>query len=128
MKTEINVTPIGKPRMTRQDTWKKRKCVVKYWDFKDDIKKEASKHNIDISDFLVCDFYIPMPKSWSKKKKTLMKGKPHKQKPDVDNICKAVMDALLPEDSHIYKIDCEKYWSDTGKIVFYDNRSRRNGL
>jgi Holliday junction resolvase RusA-like endonuclease len=128
MKLEINIDPMGKPRMTQRDKWQPRKVTTKYWKFKDDINILSKEKNIDISDFLICDFYLPMPKSWSKKKKDLMNGKPHKQKPDVDNICKAVMDALLPEDSHIYKIDCEKYWGREGKIVFYTDRSRTNGL
>ena len=61
-------------------------------------------------------FYLPMPKSWSKKKKALMLGQGHQQKPDVDNLLKAVMDATLKEDSHIYDIHSQKFWSDQGSI------------
>jgi len=39
MKT-FNVTPIGKPRMTQSDRWKKRDCVVRYFNFKDEIRRQ----------------------------------------------------------------------------------------
>lgn len=122
----IGVTPIGKPRMTRKDKWSKRPETTKYWAFKDALVLQCKKNKVQLNDILIADFHIPMPKSWSKKKKTLMNHKPHQQKPDVDNICKGVMDALLKEDSHIYKIDCEKYWAEEGSIVFYTgcNRSK----
>jgi Holliday junction resolvase RusA-like endonuclease len=58
-----------------------------------------------------------MPHSWSKKKKDLMLGKPHKQRPDIDNLAKAFMDALLPEDSHVFSLTAEKYWSNEPSIV-----------
>jgi len=62
-----------------------------------------------------------MPKSWSKKKKAEMLGQPHQQKPDIDNLLKALMDAVLPEDSHIYDIRATKYWGNVGGIdIFYD--------
>jgi len=111
----IYIKPIAKPRMTRQDRWKKRKCVVDYWAFKDELRK----HNIKLSDKLEVEFHLKMPDSWSKKKKAQMLGKPHKQRPDVDNMCKAIMDCLLKEDSHIYHINASKYWSEEDYIVFY---------
>lgn len=61
-------------------------------------------------------FYLPMPKSWSKKKKESMIGKGHQQKPDVDNLLKAVMDAVLKEDCRIYDIHSKKFWAEKGGI------------
>lgn len=60
-------------------------------------------------------FSIPMPKSWSDKKKREMRYMPHKQTPDVDNLIKGLMDTL-PEDSHIWNIHIEKVWDITGSI------------
>ena len=34
-------------------------------------------------------FEMPMPKSWSKKKRAAMDGKPHQSVPDADNLVKA---------------------------------------
>jgi len=59
-----------------------------------------------------------MPKSWSKKKKAEMINKPHKQKPDIDNLLKGLMDALLEEDSHVHTVFARKIWAEEGSIVF----------
>jgi Holliday junction resolvase RusA-like endonuclease len=61
-------------------------------------------------------FYIPMPKSWSKVNKSIMIGAGHKKRPDVDNLLKALMDAVLPEDSHIHDIAIKKVWAINGAI------------
>jgi Holliday junction resolvase RusA-like endonuclease len=39
-------------------------------------------------------FWLPMPASWSKRKQAANLHQPHAQKPDVDNLTKAVMDAM----------------------------------
>ena len=46
-------------------------------------------------------FFIPVPKSWSKKKKKLYHGTLHQSKPDLDNLLKAATDSLLSEDKVI---------------------------
>jgi Holliday junction resolvase RusA-like endonuclease len=46
-------------------------------------------------------FFIPVPKSWSKKKKKLHHGTLHQSKPDLDNLLKAMTDSLLSEDKII---------------------------
>lgn len=61
-------------------------------------------------------FHIPMPKSWSAKKRKTMRGMPHQQRPDIDNILKGLMDAVLPEDSHVHGVVAYKTWADTGAI------------
>jgi Holliday junction resolvase RusA-like endonuclease len=61
-------------------------------------------------------FGIPMPKSWSRKKKFRYAGTPHQQKPDIDNLLKALLDALYSDDSHIWTIRIEKTWATTGFI------------
>lgn len=61
-------------------------------------------------------FRLPMPPSWSKKKAVEMAGKPHKQKPDVDNMLKGFFDALCEDDSYIYDIRASKFWDWKGSI------------
>ena len=58
-------------------------------------------------------FFIPVPKSWSKKKKKLYHGTLHQSKPDLDNLMKAMIDSLLSEDKIIahYGELC-KVWVD----------------
>lgn len=113
----LSVTPIPKPRMTQSDRWKKRGCVLRYYDFKDRLKEEWGGNPLPETFWIVC--YLPMPKSWSKKKKAEMQGTPHKQKPDADNLTKAFKDALYPEDSYVWDERCTKLWADEGRIEVY---------
>lgn len=63
-------------------------------------------------------FILPMPKSWSRKKKSIMDGQGCTSKPDVDNLLKALLDALFLDDAHIWKISrLEKVWGYQGKII-----------
>lgn len=55
---------------------------------------------------------IEMAQSWPKKKKESAIGKPHTQKPDIDNIEKTILDALQ---GHAYKDDCQVYQIHTIK-------------
>ncbi len=109
---QANVIPMGKPRMTQRDRWAKRKCVLKYYEFKDKIREEILKSLPEEVDNLSWIAFIPMPKSWTKKKKAAHAGQPHLQKPDRDNIDKAIMDSLFKEDSGIYRGTIEKRWED----------------
>ena len=106
----INVAPCSKPRMTRADKWKKRQCVTKFFAFRDAIK-QSSIHNIALESFDI-EFHIPMPKSWSKKKKELHNGTPHKQRPDLDNYIKAWCDSVFEEDSVVWRFKASKRWTD----------------
>lgn len=60
---------------------------------------------------------MPMPKSWSEKKRLELDGKPHQQKPDIDNLQKSIQDALAIEDSYIWDAHCTKYWGRDGSIT-----------
>lgn len=113
----VEVTPVPKPRMTQSDRWKKRPAVVRYYQYKDDLVFEALAQGFVLSDEVELDFYLPMPKSWSKKKQAEMDGKPHQAKPDIDNMAKAVMDALLDEDSHVWSLRARKFWATKGSVI-----------
>jgi Holliday junction resolvase RusA-like endonuclease len=101
--------------MTQADKWKKRKPVVRYFEYANRLKII----NPAVSwEPLSLHFVLPMPKSWSKKKREAMKNKPHTQKPDLDNLVKAFKDALLAEDSDVwmYKL-IMKTWGEEGCII-----------
>jgi len=106
----INVEPCSKPRMTKRDRWAKRPSVLKFFAFRDAIK-QSSVHNIALESFDI-EFYIQMPKSWSKKKKELHNGNPHKQRPDLDNYIKAWCDSVFEEDSVVWRFKASKRWTD----------------
>lgn len=114
----IPLTPMGKPRMTRNSHWKKGNTPVKrYWKWKDDLMLLTNKEGYELEDKISIDFYLPMAKSWTKKRKAEMMGKPHQFKPDVDNMLKAFMDALASKDEHVYDARGRKFWSDRGYMV-----------
>ena len=113
----IKVAPHTKPRMTIRDRWAKRKCVISYFNFRDQIKEAIL--NEKISDRLDITFLVAMPKSWSKKKRLLLAGKPKKTRPDLDNYIKGLLDATHEEDATIWDITARKLWTEstTGSII-----------
>jgi len=114
------VDPMGKPRMTVRDKWKKRPVVLRYYAFKDSLKEQAKNEGFILKDRLRLNFYIPMPQSWSKKKRREMFMKPHQQKPDIDNLVKAFLDSLYEDDSCVHTIEAKKVWYDMGHIMVWD--------
>jgi Holliday junction resolvase RusA-like endonuclease len=111
-----DIDPVAKPRMTKSDRWKKRPATAKYWAFKDKVRQLGIKYDNGYS----ITFVIPMPKSWSKKKKESMCRKPHQQKPDADNLVKALLDAIFDEDKHIWHLgEIKKIWGGKGAIIIF---------
>lgn len=111
----IPVVPVGKPRMTQRDRWKKRPAVMRYRAFCDELRLFVKS----LPDEVVIDFYLPMPKSWSEAKRRRMDGKPHQQKPDADNLIKAAIDAVCEEDKQVWSIHARKFWATEGYIVLH---------
>ena len=66
---KYHITPIAKPRMTRRDKWAKRPCVERYFAYRDLVRL----HKVFFPEFWAhVIFFLPMPKSWSKKKRLEM--------------------------------------------------------
>lgn len=57
-------------------------------------------------------FYLPMPKTWSKKKKKQLHGFLCQSRPDIDNLIKSFCDSLTPEDKYIANLTATKRWAD----------------
>lgn len=106
------IEPVPKPRMTRRDKWKKRQCVMRYRRFKD----QCRAHRVELPQPCKVVFHLPMPKSWSLKDRAFALGEPHQSKPDLDNLLKALCDAVLVDDSRIWSVRAEKRWSLTPGI------------
>jgi len=64
-------------------------------------------------------FYMPIPKSWSKRKKEASVGKPHVVKIDLDNACKFYFDCM---NGIVYVDDCQVHSMTAKKI--YDSNPR----
>jgi len=101
--------PIPAPRMTQRDRWKQRPAVLRYWAYRDTIRDKIGQ--IEASQ-LRLSFYLAFPKSYSSKKRQALAGQPHQQKPDADNLAKAVLDALFIDDAHVWSLQIEKHWED----------------
>ena len=114
----FRIIPVAKPRQVASDRWRKRPCVLRYRAFADEMRLQAD--GWELPDCFHVKFIIPMPKSWSKKKKLQMVATPMQQRPDADNLCKALMDALLKEDSQVWKLEIEKIWGEEGMILIDD--------
>lgn len=116
----IHVDPVAKPRMTQRDRWAQRKCVLDYWAYRDALRPLMEilgpLEGIDL------EFRIPMPKSWSKKKKNEHDGEPHCVKPDIDNFIKGLLD-VLEEDKQIHWVSAQKVWAHEGSISIRTNHS-----
>ena len=65
-------------------------------------------------------FFVPIPKSWSKKKKTSKNGQFCDNNADLDNYEKSILDSLsgiyFHDDRQIVKQKSQKVWAETGKI------------
>ena len=112
--------------MTQSDKWKKRKCVLEYRAFADEMRLRVPR-GTDLNNHAIL-FTMPMPKSWSKKKKAEMDFKPHKSRPDIDNLLKAVFDALYKEDSGIWQTHAAKVWGYEGSIQLREMPESRERL
>lgn len=70
---------------------------------------------------LCITYYIPVPKSWSGKKKRLYHGTLHQSTPDIDNLVKATFDSLVREDKYVGHLGslCKRWVNfETGWIEF----------
>lgn len=110
------IIPCAAPRMTQADKWKRRECVLKYFAFRDDIKR----HNVQFANGQAVTFIIPFPASYGKKKRNSLLDEPHTLKPDIDNLIKAFLDSLYENDCHISEIHAFKRWGDNGAIIVQD--------
>lgn len=106
--------PMGKPRMTQRDKWQKRPAVLRYREYCDRIRAAAGSLPPGAYAIAVLA-WMPMPESWSKKKKEALCGQMCRSKPDWDNIGKAVCDALLEDDSILGGGTCWKFWCWDGQ-------------
>ena len=106
-----DITPVPKPRMTQKDKRRRgvqpRPPVARYNAFKQEVQLKIK--DVDLNQHLVV-FHMPMPKSWSEAKRAEMAGTPHTQKPDLDNLFKALGDAMHIDDSHIHQMCASKLW------------------
>lgn len=126
----FDIVPMGAVRMTKSDTWKtnpnhvnplkrQRPAVTKYWAWKNLFTLQANQMGFVLGEHLDAVYLVPMPESWSKKKKEANNRMPCKSKPDTDNITKAIKDTLKKDDSDVWWEKTEKRWAYRGSILIF---------
>lgn len=111
---------MGKPRMTQLDKWKQRPVVLRYRAWCDLVRLSAglTEHmTLTRPTRLTLRIFLACPASWSRTKRLDYNGDPHTAKPDLDNIAKGIMDALFVNDSYVYKVEMEKWWTEANPHV-----------
>ena len=53
----------------------------------------------------------------SQKKRAQLNGQAHQQKPDKDNLEKALLDAIFDDDSRVWDGRVTKLWGEKGQII-----------
>lgn len=123
----LNITPQTFVRTTTGDRWffriprenlrpaglKRLMRIERYNDYKISLSAEAKRKKFTMPPSgAAIVFYIPVPRSWSKKKKKAYHGMLHQSTPDLDNCLKAFLDSLLSEDKYIASYSTAKRWVD----------------
>ena len=126
-KTILNITPQTHVRATQGDSiffripreklrapgLKRLLRLEKYNQYKIDLLAEAKAKRFVLPPVgASITFFIPVPPSWSKKKKKMHHGRFHQSKPDIDNLQKALLDSLMKEDKEIAHLEVQKRWVD----------------
>lgn len=112
--------------MSRQDRFAQRPVVMKYKAFRTELLTRSRLVGLrDLPPAIGFTFNIPMPKHWSKAKKERMNGQIHQQKPDLDNLIKAVKDCFTygrhVDDSYVGTyLFAQKVWAYEGSIILYE--------
>lgn len=114
LKFTVPGIPVSCPRMTQRDKWMKRPCVMRYREYSDRLRKFVNLHDLYVGK-VTAKFHMPMPESWSLKKIQFMAGHPHRQRGDLDNMVKSILDSLMKEDGMVWSVYAEKYWAQPGK-------------
>lgn len=111
---KLAILPMGAPRQTQRDRWKKRPVIERYHAYRDQLRYALPSYELGLELHII--FYLPLKASYSKKKKAELLGTLHSEKPDIDNLVKGFMDAFGGEDKHVAILRAEKYWAEEGAI------------
>jgi Holliday junction resolvase RusA-like endonuclease len=121
MTIDIAPVPASRARVTRFSTY----FPKKYTKFRNDLAVILSDKGYEKLEGLLyaqLDFYMQIPKSWSKKKKLAKEGRYADNNVDVDNLVKAVLDGcegvFYENDNQIAMIRARKFYSINGRIQF----------
>lgn len=126
----FDISPVAAPRMTQSDKWKidphhsdpnkrQRVPVAKYFTFRNNLLSQCAVNGYKLTKILNILFIVPMPETWSKKKKLAMNNQPHLCRPDRDNFLKAFQDSFTGDDGYVYDGRTIKLWGNKGEIIIF---------
>lgn len=88
--------------------------LERYNQYKEDVRAIAKQIKFDFPmEGAQIRFYLPCPKSWSKKKRIRYHGTLHASRPDLDNCLKSLIDSLFTEDKTVGHLEVSKHWVDS---------------
>ncbi len=97
----------------RPDGLRRLLRLERYNNYKVELLAEAKRKRFELpASGLHVTFYLPLPKTWSKKKKKACHGLLCQSRPDLDNLLKGFFDALVSEDKFVASISACKRWVD----------------
>lgn len=118
----IEPKPCSRPRVTFKGVYYSRK----YTAFKREMKALIDEMDIELFEkkiSIVVKFYMPIPRSLSKKKRELLDGKHCDVGGDVDNLLKSIFDSLnmiaFNDDKQIVAVKASKYYSFEPRIEIH---------
>jgi Holliday junction resolvase RusA-like endonuclease len=107
-----------------------RRYLLAQYNVVDELKDMAHRFGFIMpEDDFAIECRMPMPKSWTKKKKIEMAYQLHKQKPDADNAFKLLIDVMFKDgstsgrfrnDSCVSSFVCVKYYVPDGVDTGYN--------
>jgi Holliday junction resolvase RusA-like endonuclease len=109
------ITPMGAVRTPH--AYRFSPTAKRYFDYKEELRQIALVASFVLPPLFIATFTLPMPPSWSIKKRAAMNGQPHTSKPDIDNLWKALTDALLADDQIAHTLVAKKVWGEVGAIL-----------
>lgn len=137
MRFELDgIEPMGAVRMTRNGKFMRAstsshyKSTQKYLNYKNAIglmvKSKFKGELLDGPLHVDILFKMPIPDSWSKKRKQEAIGRLHVKKPDIDNMVKGLFDAvnglIWVDDNRVAAVSAGKVYSDKPGISFKINQ------
>lgn len=95
----------------RPDGLKRKRRLQKYNTYKGELLDVSREKRFIIPEFGAhITFFVPVFRSWSKKKKADLHLQPHQAKPDLDNFLKAFKDSIMREDKGVHSYTVSKKW------------------
>jgi Holliday junction resolvase RusA-like endonuclease len=124
MKYSVIIEPMGAVRMTQRGKWTSPQAK-RYLTYKDLIRNQLNQQVDELIEGacgVSVTFHMPIPSSWSLKKRLAAFGQPMQTKPDIDNLIKGLFDAcngvVWKDDNLVVSCKARKCYAVEARIEF----------